>query len=342
MKTFSLAAAVLVLGLSMAVSDAEAAKRLGGGKTLGMQRQTTTQNAPTNNATPPTTSQAAPAANASAAAPAAGAATAANAGKRSWMGPLAGLAAGLGLAALASHFGFGEAMANMLMIGLLVMGVLMLVGFVMRKRAAASPMSRQGGLAYAGAGASAHTAGTATDAHDTQAMARTSTTAPAGNGGSLIGAGIGAGVGAGVGSNIGAGIGAGIGATPASQAWPADFDEAAFTRNAKVQFIRLQAVNDAGDVEGLRQFTTPEMFAELKMDLSERAAGTQHTDVTTIEAQVLDVAQEAHQWVVSVRFTGTIRESGEPQATPFAEVWHLCKPVAGSSGWLLCGIQQLA
>ena len=57
--------------------------------------------------------------------------------KRSWMGPLAGLAAGLGLAALASHLGFGEELASMLMIGLLVMAVLVVIGLVMRRRTAA-------------------------------------------------------------------------------------------------------------------------------------------------------------------------------------------------------------
>ena len=61
-----------------------------------------------------------------AAAPAAAAQGAAAAQpKRSWMGPLAGLAAGIGLAALASHFGFGEELASMLMIGLAVMAVVM-------------------------------------------------------------------------------------------------------------------------------------------------------------------------------------------------------------------------
>ena len=337
MKTFSLAAAVLVLGLSMAVSDAEAAKRLGGGKSSGMQRQTTTEKAPA--AAPGQTPASPNAASAAAPAAAAAAGTAAATAKRSWMGPLAGLAAGLGLAALASHFGFGEAMANMLMIGLLVMAVLMAVGFFMRKRAAANQNGRSaspGGLAYAGAGAGAGTADAAptrADATMHSPMARTGHDTGAASGGSMIGAGIGAGV--------GAGIGAGV-AQPASPKahWPADFDEAAFTRNAKVQFIRLQAANDAGNLEDLRSFTTPEMFAELKMDLSERGTATSHTDVVTIDAQVLDVVLEAYQHVVSVRFHGTIREDGQAQPEAFSEIWHLTKPISGSTGWLLSGIQQ--
>jgi predicted lipid-binding transport protein (Tim44 family) len=331
MKTFSLAAAVLVLGLSMTVADAEA-KRLGGGKSSGMQRQATTQQAPatTPGQTPASTQAASAAAPAAAAAGTAAAATS----KRSWMGPLAGIAAGLGLAALASHFGFGEAMANMLMIGLLVMAVVMVIGFVMRKRAAAAMggnAASGNGLAYAGAGAGAgagadHSATPQAAADMNSPMART-----ANHGGSLIGAGIGAGV---------AG-GAGAGAQTAPNAhWPADFDEAAFSRNAKVQFIRLQAANDAGNLEDLRSFTTPEMFAELKMDMADRGTATSQTDVVTIEAKVLNVVLEAYQHVVSVQFSGTIREDGQAQAEPFTEIWHLTKPISGSTGWLLSGIQQ--
>lgn len=320
MKTFSLAAAVLALGLSMAVADVEA-KRLGGGKSSGMQRQTTTERAPatTPSQTPASTNAAAPAAGAAAAG------TAAAQSKRSWMGPIAGLAAGLGLAALASHFGFGEALANMMMMGLLIVAVLMVVGFIMRKRAAVKGgnTGASSGLAYAGAGASGPVS--AQPATDLQSpMARS------GNGGSMIGAGIGAGVGSGAGADAQA---------SRSAHWPADFDEAAFCRNAKVQFIRLQAANDAGNLEDLRQFTTPEMFAELKMDLSDRGAATSHTDVVSIDAKVLDVVLEAYQHVVSVHFTGTVREDGQA-AEAVSEIWHLTKPISGSTGWLLSGIQQ--
>ena len=143
-KALPVLAIVLALGMSLAF-DADA-KRLGGGRSSGMQRQSTT--AP---ATPQSTpgapgQQAAPAAapNTAGAAAAGAAATP----KRSWMGPIAGLAAGLGLAALASHLGFGAGLANLLMIGLLVMAALMVVGFVMRKRA----MGQGPDLAGAGAG----------------------------------------------------------------------------------------------------------------------------------------------------------------------------------------------
>ena len=138
-------------------------------------------------------------------------------------------------------------------------------------------------------------------------------------------------------------IGSGIGANtaPASRI-PADFDVAGFTRNAKVNFIRLQAANDAGNLDDIRAFTTPEMFAELQMDLSDRGAATQHTDVVQINAEVLDVEEGPALYVVSVRFTGETRENGAALTESFDEIWHLTKPRHANGGWLLAGIQQSA
>ena len=296
MKNFALMAAALVLGFTLSIGDAEA-KRLGGGSSSGMQRQSVSPSAP------PSAAKQAPTA-APAAAPAAQP-------KRSWMGPLAGLAAGLGLAALASHFGFGEGLANMMMIGLLVMAVVMVIGFFMRKKAAAAQQAGAGGLQYAGAGADYGRnapskpdflpSGTAVPG-----MAAAAATAVT-NGNSI----------------------------------PADFDVEGFARNAKVNFIRLQAANDAGNLDDIREFTTPEMFAEIKMGMGERGAAKQETDVVQLNAEVLDVAEEASRYVVSVRFHGLIREEKAGPTEPFDEIWNMTKPTDGSRGWTLAGIQQV-
>ena len=105
-------------------------------------------------------------------------------------------------------------------------------------------------------------------------------------------------------------------------------------------FIRLQAANDAGDLNDLRAFTTPEMFAAVKLDLQERGPTAQRTDVVRVDAEVLDVASEADRQVVSVRFHGLIREQIDGVAEPFDEVWHLVKPTDGSREWAIAGIQQ--
>jgi predicted lipid-binding transport protein (Tim44 family) len=255
-----------------------------------MQRQSVTPSAP------PSAAKQAPTA-APAAAPAAQP-------KRSWMGPLAGLAAGLGLAALASHFGFGEGLANMMMIGLLIMAVVMVVGYFMRKKAA----TQQGGMQYAGAGAN----------YGANAP-RQPDFMPAG--GSAAAAPVAASTG---GGNI-----------------PADFDVESFVRNAKVNFIRLQASNDAGNLDDIREFTSPVMFAEIKMGMSERGATKQETDVAQLNGEVLDVAEEANRYIVSIRFTGLISEEKGAAPAPFDEIWHMTKPTDNSRGWVLAGIQQV-
>jgi len=290
-KTLFAGMLTVLIGFTFAIADAEAARRLGGGKSMGMQRDSTKP------ATPPAASptQAAPAA----ANPGMPAATP----KRSWMGPLAGLAAGLGLAALASHFGFGEELASFLLIGLLAMVAVAVVGMILRRRSGAAP-GIQRGMQYAAAGPAGVTplptslAGTA--------------------GGSAPST-----------------------AVPSSAARiPAGFDAEGFARQAKLNFIRLQAANDAGNLDDIREFTSPEMFAEIKMQIGERGGATQHTDVQTINAEILEVAEETSRYIVSVRFTGLLREDNDAAAAPFDEIWHLVKPTDGSRGWVVAGIQQ--
>ena len=127
---------------------------------------------------------------------------------------------------------------------------------------------------------------------------------------------------------------------PAAARFPAGFDADGFLKGAKVNFVKLQLANDRGDLEEIREITTPELFATLQNDVQSRV-GKQETDISGLEAQVLDVATEDGRYWVSVGFSGTERERAGAQPAPFSEVWNLVKPVDGSSGWLLAGIQQM-
>ena len=120
---------------------------------------------------------------------------------------------------------------------------------------------------------------------------------------------------------------------------PSDFDVTGFERQAKLNFIRLQATNDAGNLDDLREFTTPEMFEKLKADILARHGEPQQTDVLDVQAEVLEVDEEPSRYVVSVLYRGLIREEKDATAESINEVWHLEKPRHGSSGWLLAGIQ---
>lgn len=272
----ALVATFVVAGFTL--SDADAARRLGGGASSGMQRSLPAKR----DAAP---SQSAPTAPAQPATPASG---------NRWLGPIAGLAAGIGLAALASHFGFSEELASFAMIALIVMAVFFVIRLLARR---AQPQERPH---YAGpAGAFERKAPVMEeDVNSRQTPYATSFSVPP------------------------------------------DFDTDSFVRHAKLNFVRLQAANDAGDIEDIRQFTTPEMFAEIKLQMQERPTTPQKTDVVSLNAELLDFNTEFRQQIASVRFWGTIRETPGGSAESFDEVWHIAKPVDGSRNWAIAGIQQ--
>ncbi len=327
MKRWWLGVLMAAVASASYVPEDAFAKRLGGGRPAGMQRQMPAQNQSTQ-ATPnpaaPTGMQQAPAQ-----APMAGAAAgaAANAGKRSWMGPLAGLAAGIGLAALFSHFGLGEGLANFVMVLMLAAVAFFAIRWIMGRMGS---KSTSGGLrpSYAGASAGSGSLGSmpsresaAAPLQRTDHSASVASAAPA----------------------AGGFVSAAQSFQPASQATspvslPAGFDSAGFERIAKMIFIRLQAANDAGNLNDLRQFTTPEMFAAIRLDLQERGDRSQQTDVEELHAQVLHADQEAERLVVSVRFHGRIQEEAAKGAEPFDEIWHLVRQ-QGQDAWLIAGIQ---
>lgn len=299
MKQFLLSLFVATLGFGFAADPVEA-KRLGGGMSQGLKRPAPAQR----QADPPPQQQPA---NAATGTPATAGAAAAAAPRRSWMGPIAGLAAGLGLAALASHLGFGEELANFMMIALLVMAAILLVRFLMRRFGPNAGSSPQG-MRYAAAGHPGAVPQPPRDSATAFSAAGSAGSAALAQGG-------------------------------AARTLPAGFDAAAFERAAKMIFIRMQAANDSADLNDLRQFSTPEMFAAFRLDLQDRS-GTQRTDVVQLQAEVVDAAEEAGQQIVSVRFHGLIREEQDGVAQPFDEIWHLVRPTDGSREWAIAGIAQ--
>lgn len=128
---------------------------------------------------------------------------------------------------------------------------------------------------------------------------------------------------------------------PAVTQVPAGFDVAGFLRGAKLNFMKLQAANDSGNLEELREFTAPDLFEEFRRDIESRPGLRQQTDILSLNADLLEVATEGGRHWASVRFAGTVRETPASAPVGFEEVWNLSKPVDGSSGWLLSGIQQM-
>ncbi len=122
--------------------------------------------------------------------------------------------------------------------------------------------------------------------------------------------------------------------------WPADFNAAEFLRHARLNFVRLQEAHDARDSAALADFLTPDMLADVQAQWQAEGDTAGKTDVVTLESEVLDVVTEGLLYIVSVRFSGLIREDGGAEPQSFAEIWHLEKPLRGTTGWLVSGIQQ--
>jgi predicted lipid-binding transport protein (Tim44 family) len=307
MKKVVMGVMVAIMAVSIGLSSAEA-KRMGSGGSVGKQSQSVNQSAPSQSAQSPAAMQ-----SAAPARPGAAPAAAAPKPASPWKGMLGGALLGLGLGALLSSMGIGGALASMistmLMVGLLVMAGLFIYRMLKRKSDGGDARP-----AFATAAPSSFTPEIGSQVEPVRPAALQSAQPVASS------------------------------AAVSDAPWgvPADFDTPAFLRHAKTYFIRLQAAWDKADVNDIREFATPEMFAELRMQIQERGASANHTDVVTLDAQLLGIENSGTEHLASVKFSGMIREALNAPAEPFAEVWNLTKPVSGQGGWTLAGIQQLS
>jgi len=327
MKKFLVTTMLAVTAFAM-VADAFA-RPMGGKRSVGRQSQSVQKMqqpapAPAQNMQRQGPNSAAPAA---AGAGAAGAAAAAK--KPSMMrNILGGALLGLGLGMLLSHLGIGGALASaisaILMIALIGGVIFFIVRMFRRKDTPANPSAATFG---AGSGFKPQAAG----AGATPEIGSGLRNQPAAFQGNV-----------GLDKAAPAAFGAAAAAMPAHQQWgvPADFDSESFLRHAKSSFIRMQAAWDRGDTNDLREFTSPEVFAELKMQIQERGNVVDFTDVVNIDAQLLGIEQTATDYLASVQFNAMIRSAKDALPEPFVEVWNMSKPLSGPGGWVLAGIQQ--
>ena len=255
---------IALMGATLVATDAEA-KRLGGGRSVGVQRNVTPTPAKPAQATPQQQATPQPAQQ----------------GSR-W-GMLGGILGGLAIGGLLGYLFGGNGLGGILLLALLAFAVVMLV------------------RAFARRGQQAQVVGMG---NETMAVPERPSSG---------------------------------GAVASPPAVPAGFDAAGFLRAAKMNFIKLQVANDSGKLDEVREFTTHEMFDELRRDISTG----QQTDVIALNADLLELATERDNHWASVRFSGMVRETPGTEPVGFEEVWNLVKPADGSSGWLLAGIQQM-
>jgi predicted lipid-binding transport protein (Tim44 family) len=245
---------------------------------------------------------------AGAAAPASSAAASAApraSGASRWLGPMAGLAAGGLLASLFFGDGFqGVQVMDFLMIALVIFGGIMLFRFMRR---GTSPLA-------AGAGAGT---GQGSSPLGGDILARTAqTSSPA------------------------------TGFTASAKAdenqGPAWFDAKNFADGARSHFLRLQAAWDKADFNDIREYTTPDLFEELKRERLALGTEPQVTETMTLNVQLAGVRRDGDLVVVSLGFSGLIREAATGGGNPFHEIWHIQHAWNTAEGdWFIAGIQQV-
>ncbi len=304
MKRLVLGFAAALICVTFAATEADAAKRLGGGGNVGTQRNIS--NAPPA-ATPAKPAQAQGMQQSAAPAAAAPAAS----GMSRWMPLLGGLALGGALGWLMGANGMGGMMVGLLLAGLLMFAAIFVIRMLMQKRgaepqrmqyAASGPQGPQGPFSAMGSE-------TVAAPPPSQAAGFDASAAPVSGGNA---------------ANV-----------------PAGFDVAGFLRGAKLNYMKLQIANDQGNLAELREFASDELYEEFRKDVESRGSEKQQTDVLALNADLLEVVTEGDKHWASVRFSGTVRESPGEAPIGFEEVWNLSKPVSGTQGWQLAGIQQM-
>lgn len=330
-----------VVSLCLVPASEVEAKKFGGGMSIGKPApMKKAPAAPAANTTTPAKPNAAqtpgstPAGQAAAAPAAAGAGTAAAAGaatRSSWMGPLVGIAAGLGLAALASHLGFGEELMSLLLIGLFVVAAVVIIRLVMaRGRAANANATGMPEPAMARSSAGMGGGSMAGGQWSSQPETNPSTASAQGFDRS-----------------------AGLQTESATYQEPAsasaqdisEDDIQAFLNVARQQFMAMQRLWDSGDLSQIESFCTPAMALEIQRQLQERGDAPNQTSVVQLELEWLGLesAQDddgAELEEAYIRFYGLVREESDGTANGFDEVWLLQKRADGVTGWLLAGITQ--
>lgn len=310
----------LVLSLALALGSVNVeAKRLGGGKSFGRQSTNVAQRqsaptAPVQNAATP-------------AKPATPAASPAAAPRKPWGGMLAGLAAGLGLAWLASSLGLGAAFGQFLLIALVVLAAMLAFGWFKRgRRPAAGSYAFQGAGDVAAANPAYRPENVGNDASarpwERNQTAFDTASGAQGRPGLVIGSAL-------------------------SSGWqvPEGFDAEGFLKTCRDNFVMLQAAWDTADIDTLRSMMTDDMLNEIRSQLAERAQHTggalNRTEVQMLQAQLLGIEELDDGYMASVEFSGMILEEPQVGPSPFREVWNMTKPRDGSRGWLVAGVQAL-
>lgn len=342
-KHFSRLIAVLTIVVStfvtlgLTIDDAEA-RRMGGGSSFGRQSSNVMKKrAP---AQAPRANQQNATPNANQATPNRGAtagATAQRSGMSRFLGPIAGIAAGLGIMALLSQLGLSGALLEFLSSAVLIAIIVFGIVFIVRRlRGGQAKPATQG--AFGGQRHQAQDFYTNRQRHDHDQQNQAQAEPVQRSAGGVFDRH----PSAQQSFSTETEVAQSAAAQPIDPSWyvPEGFDTTTFLTVAKQQFIHIQALWDKGDVEQLKDYLTDDLVSELTPQILEKTGQDGHsTEVVLLNAELLGMEQVAGGHLASVRFSGMLREEAGQEAFRFEEVWNLYK--TADSGWLLAGIQQI-
>jgi hypothetical protein len=124
---------------------------------------------------------------------------------------------------------------------------------------------------------------------------------------------------------------------------PADIDRARLMGDLRALFIALQAAWDRGDIAALQSLTLPAMLDELcaSRPVGAELQGMLQTEVLKLRAELLGFEALADVYLVSIDFSGLMRDAPDQPPAPFRELWMLTKAKQGGERWRLARHQAL-
>lgn len=123
---------------------------------------------------------------------------------------------------------------------------------------------------------------------------------------------------------------------------PLGFDAPGFLAGAKQHYRALQEAWNCNDLDKIREYMTPELFAELR---SERASLSREpqTELLELDADLVRADQAFGTAEISIRFSGRYRDQGEGADENFVDIWHLTRNYSNATApWFIAGVETAA
>jgi hypothetical protein len=108
---------------------------------------------------------------------------------------------------------------------------------------------------------------------------------------------------------------------------------------AEKAFSNMQDMHNRGDLQGLREATTDDLFPGIEEEIKGRTE-VSRTAVVRVSGAVVDQVEEQGQTVLSVRLRALVSEHPDQAPESVDEVWHFIR-LSNAKDWKLAGIEQV-